>query len=158
MTWIKWVVCYMFIMLFIFKDLTIIGEILRQGIKSLSSVYPPHGLLDRHYVQSVWGTIWIKILWVHRFYKFGLGIWPSSFSAHKQWNWKESKGQRDLYVTQEEKMEDLNFSYLVMLVSQAYSSIPHCLLLLLFVILPTKRNYRGVKWCQHFPFLFCCAF
>lgn len=39
---------------------------------------------------SVWGTIGIEILCVHRFCKFGFGMWPSSFSAHEKWNWKET--------------------------------------------------------------------
>lgn len=106
--------------------------------------------------QSVWGTIGIKILCVHRFCKFGLDMWPSSFSAHEQRNWKEDKGQRGLYVTQEEKMETLNFSYYACFIG-IFQHFP-LLLLMLFVILPSKRNFIGVKWCQHFPLLICCGF
>lgn len=137
----------MFIMLFIFKDLTIIGEILTQFIEKMAVYIPTMLCLTdintctvTELYWSVWGTIGIKILWVHRFCKFGLGIWPFSFSAHEQWNWKESKGQTDLYVTQEEKMEALNFFYVNMPISSAYFSIPHCFCCCCYLLLFQVRE------------------
>lgn len=167
MTWIKWVACHLFIMLFIFKDLTITGVVLRQAIKSLSSAYPHRVLVFcltdintctvTELYLSVWSTIGIQTLWVPRFCKFGLGLWPSSFSAHEQCNWKERKGQRDPCDSRRKNggPELLLPHYACFIGIFQHSPL---LLMLLFVVLPRKRNSIGVKWCQHFPLLICCAF
>lgn len=133
---------HIFIMLFIFKDLTVIGEILRQAIQTLAGICltDTNTCTVTEFYLSLWDTIGIEILCVHRFCKFGLGMWPSSFSAHEKWNWKETWTSLTLLC----------------LFHRCISAFPTPLLQ--FVILPSKRNFIGVKWCQHFPLLICCAF